>query len=373
MSPCRSAAWTVPLGFLVASLVLGAGEATSQQWELELGAGGVAHEGLASRVTSQSAILGLRYAGSGWFYLSAGAPLESAGIPWGAAGAGRRFSLPVSRVWIGADMAGHGHAYREPTLDLTGSGFTGEALPFIGSNIGPAWLELHSGLLHHTTAFSGETEARTLHDSGISLSLPATPQLSLRARARYARAPEGEYPFAGASATYNGAFGSAWIHAGKWLSDDIPDPIWGVGANLTVAGRYSIRVTLEQETNDPLYWNAPRRSWNVALSRRIGGPLRSAAEAPPPPPQVSAGEVTIRLPLSDAPPAAAPSVAGDFTGWEALPMELSGGEWSVRVRLEPGIYRYAFRHSDGSWFVPESAPGRIDDGFGGESILLIVR
>jgi hypothetical protein len=82
------------------------------------------------------------------------------------------------------------------------------------------------------------------------------------------------------------------------------------------------------------------------------------------------GQVTIRLPLEDA--RDAPSVAGDFNGWSAVPMQRAGDFWEARLSLAPGVYHYSFVHPDGSWFVPESIPGRGDDGFGGVNAVLVV-
>ena len=165
--------------------------------------------------------------------------------------------------------------------------------------------------------------------------------------------------------------GSVWAHAGRWISDLVEDPVFGAGAMVELLDRYAVRVSVDQETNDPLYWSTPRRIWNVALSRSIGpAPRRGSGSGAPPPPQISAAEVTIRLPATAA---EQPSVAGDFSNWEPVSMRRAGGEWVATFRLEPGVYRYAFRRADGSWFVPRDAPGRTDDGFGGESIVLVVR
>jgi hypothetical protein len=53
-------------------------------------------------------------------------------------------------------------------------------------------------------------------------------------------------------------------------------------------------------------------------------------------------------------------------------MTLAGGEWTATLVLPRGVYRYAFRRPDGSWFVPEGTPGRTDDGMGGAAAVLVV-
>jgi 1,4-alpha-glucan branching enzyme len=79
----------------------------------------------------------------------------------------------------------------------------------------------------------------------------------------------------------------------------------------------------------------------------------------------------IAIPVSAA-PGAGVSIAGDFTGWQLAPMEREGSMWVVRLPIEPGVYRYAFRSDDGRWFVPESVASRRDDGMGGHVAVLVV-
>ena len=81
--------------------------------------------------------------------------------------------------------------------------------------------------------------------------------------------------------------------------------------------------------------------------------------------------VVIRFPATEA--AGQPSIAGDFTGWMLLVMERHGKEWTFPVKLSPGVYRFAFRNSDGKWFVPDSIPYRTDDGMGGLVAVLVVQ
>jgi hypothetical protein len=56
----------------------------------------------------------------------------------------------------------------------------------------------------------------------------------------------------------------------------------------------------------------------------------------------------------------------------------AGADAARRVALDlrgtaaPGVYHYAFVAEDGTWFVPESVPGRQDDGMGGHVAVLVV-
>lgn len=83
------------------------------------------------------------------------------------------------------------------------------------------------------------------------------------------------------------------------------------------------------------------------------------------------------------------TVAGDFNGWSttATPMtyDPATGLWSVTVRLDPGTVRYKYV-INGSWVgnmstdhpvgggpVDPAADGYVDDGFGGQNAVRIVR
>jgi hypothetical protein len=55
-----------------------------------------------------------------------------------------------------------------------------------------------------------------------------------------------------------------------------------------------------------------------------------------------------------------------------VPMQRDGSRWTYAAQLAPGVYHYAFVAEDGTWFVPESVPGRQDDGMGGHVAVLVV-
>lgn len=354
------------------ALSLLAGSAAGQSgWVVDASAGGAEHDPVAARIDTRSAVLGLLYQGPAWLYLSAAAPLDSEGLPWGAAGVGSRLETRRAGIGLGADLGLHAFGYRDPTLDEVGGGGTVEALPFVALARGNARLEVGSGLLHYRSRFGGETVLRrTLHQSAARLAYFPSPRLRLEAETRLARAEEGDYPFAGAGADLSLPRGLLWGRFGRWLSDDMDGPVWSVGGSLRVTERVRVRASYERASEDPLYWNLPRRSWSVGVSHALGGAPRRAAPAAIAP-AAPAGSVTLRLPLAEA--AEAPAVAGDFNDWTPVPMTRAGDAWTLTLPLEPGVYRYAFRRADGSWFVPESVPGRVDDGFGGHSAVLVVQ
>lgn len=64
-------------------------------------------------------------------------------------------------------------------------------------------------------------------------------------------------------------------------------------------------------------------------------------------------------------------IAGDWTGWEPVPLQReSGGRWILRVNLPAGVHRFNLI-VDGEWTVPPGVSS-VPDGFGGRTGLLIV-
>jgi hypothetical protein len=86
------------------------------------------------------------------------------------------------------------------------------------------------------------------------------------------------------------------------------------------------------------------------------GLRRPGADAPRP--------VLLRL---VAPASASVTVVGDFNDWNpaATPLEPSrAGEWTVRLRLPPGRYRYTFLVDGREWQRDPTEPPAADDDYG---------
>lgn len=165
---------------------------------------------------------------------------------------------------------------------------------------------------------------------------------------------------------------TAWISAGRWLDDQLDEGEWGAGVRLALPASLTLRASYERAANDPLYWNGSRSAWSIGLSRAFGARRaatfgRSRREA-----VYRAGEeIVLRVTAAEA-GEGVPLIAGDFTGWDPVPMMQVGGEWEARFTLEEGMYRFAFRREAGQWFLPERVRSRADDGFGGENGVLVV-
>jgi hypothetical protein len=339
----------------------------AQQWVVDVGAGQTLHQAVPGNVEALGAVIGLRRESLRWAYPSAGLPLDSNGLPWAAAGGGGRFQ-PSASAALAIDGGVHFYGFTDAGASRNGGGATLELLPLVQLTRDAARLEVRTGLLHHASTFDGESQGRSVHHSDARLIL-SRGAARMMGEGRFARAEEGDYPFLGASVEFALGTGAIWGSTGRWFSSLMEQPEWGFGGRVRVASRAELYAVVQQSTNDPLYWNVPRRSWSVGVTRALGRSARPESTALLP--IVEGGRTTFLLPVSDSPEA--PMLGGDFNGWQPVPMQRDGEFWSVSLPVIPGIHRFAFRSNNGQWFVPENFPGRIDDGFGGVSATILVR
>lgn len=350
---------------LAAALAFLAAPLAGQGWSLDAAVGRTAHAAVPGSAGELGATLGARFDGPAWLALYGSVPFEAEGARWASGALGARLG-GTGRSLLGLDLALSGYAYRDALLAGTGTGATGAALPLLAVGAGPARLELRSGVMHHSSAFGDSTASRTVHHSDARLGLGRGP-LRVSAEARWVRAAEADYPYAGGQAELGLGAGSVSAFAGRWISDRIDGTAWGVEGRLHAGQRTDLFAGYRRETEDPLHWAGSRSTWSAGLSRRLGGASPLAGGAAP---ASQGGRTTFRIPLSAS--RQAPSLGGDFTGWAPVPMAREGRFWTVTLPVQPGVHRYAFRAADGDWFVPASVPGRTDDGFGGVSAIVVV-
>lgn len=343
----------------------------AQGWSIDVSAGRTVYDPLAATLGTNSLIGTVQHEGrrSTWVYGSAAAPAGEGGTFWTAAGAGGRLMRTPGDgpVTVGANLGGHGFWFRDRVVSLSGTGGTLEALPFVHAAFGDAFVEGSGGWRGHTLAFAGVRENRGVFETGLRGGVSYMGGLHVEGNARWVHAAEGTYPVAAATVAWGAPRGGVWVRAGKWLAADVTDHLWGVGGALNLGTGTSVWAAIRREGPDPLYWNLPRRSWSVGLTRRLG--RRPSPVLPLP--QAQNGVITVRLPARDA-PAGPISIAGDFNNWQPAPMVREGDAWVARLSLAPGVYHYAFRTAEGEWFVPPSTAGRRDDGMGGHQAVLVV-
>jgi hypothetical protein len=115
----------------------------------------------------------------------------------------------------------------------------------------------------------------------------------------------------------------------------------------------------------------------LALGARPRGGARTGGGAPPAT-AVAAG--TPRLVLATphriaivGPAADRAEVMGDFTDWHARPLVRAGeGRWALDGTLSRGVHQLNVRFDGGEWVVPAGTVA-VDDGFGGQVGIFVVR
>jgi hypothetical protein len=225
-----------------------------------------------------------------------------------------------------------------------------------------------AGLSHYAAGFQDLQRNRTVGLADLQLTLMPTPALALAPVVRAFKARDEDVAtYAGLSAGIAHPKGSVWGGVGQWMKPDA-DAAWELGGSLDVHPRASLRASARRDAFDPLHLQPAQTAWSVGLSIELGGP---GPRALPVPAAYAGGRATIRLPLSAS--ELAPRVAGDFNGWKPAPMQRTGEGWTYTVAVAPGVYNYAFVDAQGDWFVPESVPGRKDDGMGGHVAVLVVQ
>jgi len=342
------------------------GLAQGQGLSLDVSAGRLVFDPLTSDAGTNNVLGSLRYdRRTTWVYGSAAVPLGSSDTFWTSGGAGGRL-MPAARrrLTFGADVAGQGYASRDGVSSALGTGAMLDALPFVRVSSAEAFLEASGGWRGHAFSLAGTRENRDVVEAGVRGGVGT--RFRVQGDARWVRAAEGTYPFAGGTLSFQNARAQVWGQAGRWLSDTLDDVAWGAGGSLALSARASMWAAVRQEAPDPLFWNPTRRTWSIGLTQRLG-----PVAAPRLPVVHAAGSTVIRLRLADA-PAGEIFIAGDFNNWQPVPMQREGRDWVLQLPLAPGVYHYAFRSASGEWFVPASTPGRRDDGMGGHQAVLVV-
>jgi hypothetical protein len=341
-------------------------EAAPQAAALHLGAGRSGYEALET--FSNSMVAGFSYgpSGAGWISMTLGVPVAAGQDPsWLALAAEQSVGVGFGPVRPGLDLSMEGYGYRDPLSGGMGTGGAVGVLPalrFDRSNLG---VRVRTGVRAYGTHAVGYGESRSVHHSDVTLEGRLRHVGRAGVEGRYVRGPEGDTPFLGGFATLRNARGELRVAAGQWLGD-LEGTSWSVQAAVGLSRSVSLTGSAAHEAMDPLYLYEGRTSWSVGLSTLVGGRRHQARAVP----VVRLGQgVRIVVPAADA--VGPLHVAGEFSGWELVPMQRVGDEWVLDLSLPTGAYRYAVRDANGSWFAPKSAYRR-PDGMGGEVAFIIV-
>jgi len=146
--------------------------------------------------------------------------------------------------------------------------------------------------------------------------------------------------------------------------------VGGVHMSVPLGGGWFASGDARRRRPDPLLAVAPSGDLSTTVRRqfdfRVGGApsvygFGEAAES-------GRRVVVFRLQRPDA---RTVEVVGGFSDWEPVSMDRTGGTWTARVPVAPGVYHFGFR-VDGDWVVPDRAPGVVSDDWGRENATLVV-
>ncbi|MFW6079584.1 MAG: glycogen-binding domain-containing protein [Gemmatimonadota bacterium] len=153
--------------------------------------------------------------------------------------------------------------------------------------------------------------------------------------------------------------------------DSRVDVGFGVGVAVEVGGGVAAVADASRTVPDALYGTPGALAAGLGVSWR--GPVWSVAADEP---VVAVGESTtrghrVRFRVR-APDAERVALAGDFSGWEPVPMRRVEDAWVLELTLPPGLHQFAFLIDGDRWYVPDDAPGIVDDGWGRRNASIVI-
>jgi hypothetical protein len=348
--------WAVQFG---ARLDVGTGPATWDQVETE----GARAQGTVGASYRPGRMLGLQPELSGDFGLSTEQPARTA-LRWDVMGR-LHTRGEVTGAWLGAGLGGVGTGTQTAALTRLEGG--------IRSGVGPAgfrvWLARTSfGVRPGVGGSLGNIAGDDSTGAGGKQVVEYT-DLGTRAALAFSRYEVG--------ATLVRRWGTAALR-----SSALRNIAWEVNAVWWV--RPSVGLVASAGHSLPelslALPGARYRSLGVrlALGARPRGGARSGAGVPPATAATPAG--TPRLILATphriaivGPAADRAEVMGDFTDWHARPLVRAGeGRWALDAALSRGVHQLNVRFDGGEWVVPAGTVA-VDDGFGGEVGIFVVR
>jgi hypothetical protein len=378
----RRLRWLAPLAVLALPSM-----AAAQDWRASARVGRVTYEGAPAGVSaSSSAVLALEHtAPRGWLGASAAFPLTEDPF-WAMLGGWKRLDTRGTRGLL-LDLTGRGFIQRESVgaapapspgplpfpppspgplpIDRSGQGVGAEVMAGGFGGTRTLRLETRLGVTGQWSRLGDASQHRTLPTTDARLSLGLAPVV-LQAETRAWFDDRITHSYLGGGVQYAAGPLQLWGTLGRWVTADRDGTAWSAGAGAEIAPGLTLQLAGRGNGFDPVYRTTTGTSYWGGLSVRLG----HARLATPMAVRTRSGQSVITLPVGAARGPVA--IAGDFTGWKPVPMDRDGSRWTYIVTLAPGVYHYAFVAEDGTWFVPESVPGRQDDGMGGQVAVVVV-
>ena len=226
---------------------------------------------------------------------------------------------------------------------------------------------MRAGVAAQRSRLGDVLQERALPTGDARVSVPLAVPLALQAQTRAWLDHNTTHAYVGGGLQYARGGLQFSGSVGRWVAGGLDRTAWTAAGAAAVGPGLELQLGARGNAFDPLYLSTSRTSVWGGLSIRLGG---RRGFATPVAPRDRDGRATIALRRRDA--RGTPAIAGDFTGWKPVPMERKGSRWIYAAPLAPGVYHYAFVAEDGTWFVPESVPGRQDNGMGGHTAVLVV-
>jgi hypothetical protein len=360
----------------------------AQEWRATGRVGRVTYDGASTGASgSSSAVLGLsRATPRDWLGASVALPLGEDPF-WAVLSGWKRLETRGAQGVL-IDLSASGYLQRDRTTetgthapgpiplpsepaapigsDQSGDGVGGELMAGLYAGSAALRLESRAGIGVQRSRLADVLQERALPGGDVRLSLLLAP-VTVEAETRAWLDDEVTHTYVGSRFLYRRGPLQLWGSLGQWVAGGIDRVAWSAGAGVAVAPGVELQLGGRGHAFDPLWLSSTETSVWGGLSLHVGGTRGVAA---PVPGRSRDGRAVIGIPARSA--KGVPSIAGDFTGWKPVPMRREGSRWVYSTRLAPGVYHYAFVAEDGTWFVPESVPGRQDDGMGGIVAVLVV-
>lgn len=376
-------ALAIPLLALASGPIAGQGGGSSVSAEA-----GVAHALPPTGIDAEAATyltggldgrLPLGERGEAWARLYGGLGLQERASSWASLGLGAGWRGPLGES-LGWSLRGrwNGHVVGEPGVYRA---WTGEIEPGVDLWVGDGSVSLRgrvgagsAGVGSSVPVPPGAGEPGTVADDlwyvggGPTGRLPLE-AVTLRLGVEAYASATGDY--LAATTGLEGRLGEvSWnLGAELWDTPNGVEPAGRLGVRIPLAGGWSSSVDAGRSSPDPRLgthpavraWAGTSRRFEMAAERR-DRPLYEVVRRETWP------RIRFTLPASGADRVA---LVGDFTSWEPAAMERRDGLWVLERRVPPGTYHFGFM-VDGEWFVPDDAPGRVQDDWGRHNATLVV-
>jgi hypothetical protein len=185
--------------------------------------------------------------------------------------------------------------------------------------------------------------------------------------------PAGTLSSGGGRVLLSGDWGAAEVRADMWRTPSGTEATAGI-AMVVPLSAWSLRAFFGRSEPDPLTLSEPGRAGGgILVGHNLihrdpglqGGPQPYAVLAP------TEGGARVRIEVRAPAGTRGVELVGDFTLWEAVPMQSHDDDWVVEVDVKAGTHHYGFL-VDGEWYLPDDIRDVVPDEWGRASAILVI-